>query len=634
MLPSCSPSRRRSSSSACASSSRPSCRALRAPRAPRAASPVSRSPRSSRLSVVRARVVARAGSGEQRPVPRANRAGSRGARTERRFRYGRTAAARSVGTAQATPRTSPRAGSAPDEEAGRDGGLSSPGRRRESAARRRGRSSPKRASYFARLSWIAWRSRFMCFGVVIVARAHRRLGRLRLDVDEVERELGLGVVHERGVHEHAVRGDGIDLDLDLDRLLGRGGLVGHVRSLYAMELRGNPRRKPAQGLGRSSTGRAYHRARGSRCMPRAAGDGAREAGSTARVAAARPQRSREGRDRGALRAAARGRGRALGGRHPRAGRGRGGSGPWRGARWRCGCAVGMLSGGRRSRSSPGGARSDPRAALPPSQPLSAELPLATAAPRARRPLFVAEAGAGRRARGAAARRRRGQTATSSGRSRSPSPRRARSTRTSRRSCRRSPITCAQALERARLFEAERVARLDAQRAQEATRRALDTRDRLVGIVGHDLRTPLAAIRMSIAVLFQRGGLSEDQVRTLARIAASAVRMTRIIRDLLDFSRLSASGCHSGRAPDRRRHAGRAPRGRGAAGDPPGPGDPRGGLRVRGRAGRSGAVRAGRLEPRRERPSARGARRVRPGRGGAGERGGVRHRPQRGACDRV
>jgi hypothetical protein len=34
---------------------------------------------------------------------------------------------------------------------------------------------------------------------------------------------------------------------------------------------------------------------------------------------------------------------------------------------------------------------------------------------------------------------------------------------------------------------------------------------------------------------------DDQARTLSRVAASAVRMTRIIRDLLDFSRVSASG---------------------------------------------------------------------------------------------
>lgn len=100
---------------------------------------------------------------------------------------------------------------------------------------------------------------------------------------------------------------------------------------------------------------------------------------------------------------------------------------------------------------------------------------------------------------------------------------------------------AQALERARLYEAERTARLEAQRAAEAARRAVELSGQLAGIVGHDLRTPLAAIRMSAAVLLRRGGLSEEQTRTLARIDGSAARMTRIIYDLLDFTRMRNGG---------------------------------------------------------------------------------------------
>jgi signal transduction histidine kinase len=100
---------------------------------------------------------------------------------------------------------------------------------------------------------------------------------------------------------------------------------------------------------------------------------------------------------------------------------------------------------------------------------------------------------------------------------------------------------AQALERARLYEAERAARVEAQRAAEAARRAVELSGRLVGIVGHDLRTPLAAIRMSTALLLRRGGLTEEQVRSIARIDGSAVRMTRIIHDLLDFTRVRNEG---------------------------------------------------------------------------------------------
>ncbi|BDG02171.1 GAF domain-containing sensor histidine kinase [Anaeromyxobacter oryzae] len=101
--------------------------------------------------------------------------------------------------------------------------------------------------------------------------------------------------------------------------------------------------------------------------------------------------------------------------------------------------------------------------------------------------------------------------------------------------------CGQALDRARLYEAERASRLEAQRAEEAARRAVELQERLVGVVGHDLRTPLAAIRMAAGLLGRRGGLSEEQARTLSRLGASADRMTRIIRDLLDFTRIRSEG---------------------------------------------------------------------------------------------
>jgi signal transduction histidine kinase len=98
-----------------------------------------------------------------------------------------------------------------------------------------------------------------------------------------------------------------------------------------------------------------------------------------------------------------------------------------------------------------------------------------------------------------------------------------------------------ALDRARLYEAERAARLEAQHAEEAARRAVELQERLVGVVGHDLRTPLSAIRMAAGLLLQRGGLDDAQARTLARLSASAARMTGIIRDLLDFTRIRREG---------------------------------------------------------------------------------------------
>ena len=58
----------------------------------------------------------------------------------------------------------------------------------------------------------------------------------------------------------------------------------------------------------------------------------------------------------------------------------------------------------------------------------------------------------------------------------------------------------------------------------------------MGVVGHDLRTPLSAIAMGAQLMARRGGLAPEQVRTLARIQHSAERSTYIIRDLLDYSR--------------------------------------------------------------------------------------------------
>jgi signal transduction histidine kinase len=61
----------------------------------------------------------------------------------------------------------------------------------------------------------------------------------------------------------------------------------------------------------------------------------------------------------------------------------------------------------------------------------------------------------------------------------------------------------------------------------------EARDRFIGILGHDLRNPLAAIVAGIDAL---GDLSEPYTRTLVRVARSAHRIEVIIRDLLDFAR--------------------------------------------------------------------------------------------------
>ena len=89
--------------------------------------------------------------------------------------------------------------------------------------------------------------------------------------------------------------------------------------------------------------------------------------------------------------------------------------------------------------------------------------------------------------------------------------------------------CAQAFDRARLLESERRLRVEAERIGELQRLTL-------GVVGHDLRSPLQAIKMSAAILVQKGDLSSAQAERVVRITRGADRIAAIIRDLLDYTR--------------------------------------------------------------------------------------------------
>jgi signal transduction histidine kinase len=64
---------------------------------------------------------------------------------------------------------------------------------------------------------------------------------------------------------------------------------------------------------------------------------------------------------------------------------------------------------------------------------------------------------------------------------------------------------------------------------------------VVAIVSHDLRNPLNAITLSTGVLLQRQDVDERTRRTASRIASAAERSSRLIRDLLDFTRARVGG---------------------------------------------------------------------------------------------
>jgi signal transduction histidine kinase len=65
--------------------------------------------------------------------------------------------------------------------------------------------------------------------------------------------------------------------------------------------------------------------------------------------------------------------------------------------------------------------------------------------------------------------------------------------------------------------------------------AVAFREQVLAIVGHDLRNPLGAIRLSASVVLRRGDLSQETRRVLGRIDVAAMRMVEMIGTLLDFA---------------------------------------------------------------------------------------------------
>ena len=68
-----------------------------------------------------------------------------------------------------------------------------------------------------------------------------------------------------------------------------------------------------------------------------------------------------------------------------------------------------------------------------------------------------------------------------------------------------------------------------------------TKETFLAILGHDLRTPLAAIYSSAAFMLETGELEEPHRTLIARIAGSAKRTVGMVGDLLDFTRSHLGG---------------------------------------------------------------------------------------------
>ncbi|MFC5499707.1 ATP-binding protein [Caenimonas terrae] len=65
-----------------------------------------------------------------------------------------------------------------------------------------------------------------------------------------------------------------------------------------------------------------------------------------------------------------------------------------------------------------------------------------------------------------------------------------------------------------------------------------SRGLLLGVLGHDIRTPLGAVRMSAQLLERTKGLDERQSKAVQRILSSSDSMRSMVDELLDFTQTS------------------------------------------------------------------------------------------------
>ncbi|HEX5062337.1 MAG TPA: PAS domain-containing protein [Kofleriaceae bacterium] len=78
-------------------------------------------------------------------------------------------------------------------------------------------------------------------------------------------------------------------------------------------------------------------------------------------------------------------------------------------------------------------------------------------------------------------------------------------------------------------------------AQAALQQALAIRDRVMGILSHDLRNPLSTMTMAASMLLHTDDASGTVKNTAMMIERAANRMTEMIETLLDFTRVRVTG---------------------------------------------------------------------------------------------
>ena len=96
-------------------------------------------------------------------------------------------------------------------------------------------------------------------------------------------------------------------------------------------------------------------------------------------------------------------------------------------------------------------------------------------------------------------------------------------------------------ERKELTEKVEAALKRAEASERELRVAAEFREMFIGILGHDLRTPIGAIRLSAETLLLHGHLDDRDRRAAARIISSGDRVTRMIFQLLELTRARVGG---------------------------------------------------------------------------------------------
>jgi signal transduction histidine kinase len=86
-----------------------------------------------------------------------------------------------------------------------------------------------------------------------------------------------------------------------------------------------------------------------------------------------------------------------------------------------------------------------------------------------------------------------------------------------------------------------VARRSAAHLASRLQERIDFEEQLIGIVGHDLRSPLQAILLTAGAMARREGVDARTAQAILRIQSATERAVRLVGDVLDFTRARLSG---------------------------------------------------------------------------------------------